>query len=281
MTQTTERPAPGSPGASFGIEPWKVRWLVLLTIGTILLAAGTGLTIERGGIFISIANLPVVAARSTLELAINEFSGSPVTRMAGWEYLGAFINLVLIWFIAPTVFLFGWRSLAAGESGGTALTKGKRAGVVLGFVLGGAFTATILIANVPGYLAHRSVFHSVQKEEALQHERDDMFNAAQRVYYDAYQYFILPKDMGGGGNSYVGYSPGDDILKEDRVRQATIVLKDVRPGSIILRAESKLYPGCAVGFTINSAGQATNVVREGAFESYVPTFFLFEGIQYD
>ena len=83
--------------------------------------------------------------------------------------------------------------------------------------------------------------------------------------FDAYQYKILPKEIGGGGNSYVGYRLGDNMLIREMSRDAEITIKEILPDKIGFGIRSKIYPSSAITVDIDSVGQMLQPVYEGDF----------------
>ena len=79
---------------------------------------------------------------------------------------------------------------------------------------------------------------------------------------DAAQYNILPKQLGGGGRSFVGYSVPQTSAKTE---EASYMVTETR-NAIAFRATSIKYPTCKIEVNVDSLGQMRSWAYEGEFK---------------
>jgi hypothetical protein len=144
---------------------------------------------------------------------------------------------------------------------------GKRVMANVGFVVGGFLVLVVLIPSIPQSVKAYRVYQNLQKSQAIQSHKDDLLGSCvTMVNFDAYQYKILPRELGGGGNSYEGYRITAGTFREDISQKASVILEEISPSKVTVRVDSKLYPGASIENTLDSTGTASGYVYTGIFQ---------------
>lgn len=197
MNRTIKPTSVPAQKSAFEISAWKIRWLVAFTFATIGLAHEFYEPPGINTISSLHANPAIIAAGATIVQGINEFSGSAEETTNGRGYYYVFLCFVVVWIIAPTVYLFSWRYLASEDVGHAEPHWGKRVMANIGFVMGGFLVLVLLIPSIPQSVRAYRVYQSMQESQAIQAHKDELLGSCvAMVEYDAYQYKILPRELG-------------------------------------------------------------------------------------
>lgn len=268
MNQTINQTFSPAQKPPFEISAWKIRWLVAFTFATIGLAREYyDPSSSRTTLYSFHTNPAFTAAGVTIAEGIDEFSGTigetPYAR--GYYYI--FLCLVVVWIVGPTILLFSGRYLSSENMAQAEPHWGRRVMANIGFVIGGFLVLAILIPSIPQSVQVYRVYQSIQKGQAIKSHKDDLLGSCvAMVNYDAYQYKILPRELGGGGNSYEGYRISAGTFPDDISRKASVIIEEISPNKITVRVDSKMYPGASIENTLDSSGVASGYAYTGIFQ---------------
>jgi hypothetical protein len=199
--------------------------------------------VERPRVFL----LPyMLAGAHTIENGLAGFSGKPALSVNVVEKIRAFVGLLVVAILCPTIFLMNWRrrKLAGAEPGPWNMTR-------LFYSLCGALVLYLAIASVPIAVFGEVMHQNLRERQAEQSSRDAIINELNTLAVNLSQYYILPKELGGGNHSYTGYPL---TAAESRTEEASYVLT---PGdqSVTLHAESARFASSWIEMQVDSLGR--------------------------
>jgi hypothetical protein len=119
----------------------------------------------------------------------------------------------------------------------------------------------ISIAILPIAIRAEVERNSLRDAQAMQSSRDAMINELNFMATDLSQYYILPREYGGGNHSYEGYKLPEESSK---TTEATYV---VTPNAqeVAIRAESVRYTSCWITVKVDSTGRLGSWIYGGKF----------------
>lgn len=146
----------------------------------------------------------VVAGGQTIGNALSEFRGNVPALLGFSERIGALLGLLFGFVIGPTLFFFGWYSRRKDRASGAATPSLKGSTVIS--IIGGILTFSVAVPAIPAAVVLMRVSANMRAVQAVQSNKDLMINEINDIAFNAYQYRILPRGMGGGQGSYSGYA---------------------------------------------------------------------------
>ena len=253
-------------------SPIFVRWMVMLTITTLLMVffhidfpSVVSMLFRSAPDRLTtwLAFFPwVMAGGFTISQGISEFSTGIPRNLSPAEEWVTLLGLIVAYVIAPTVVLFLWRNLHNRKEEGTTQVQIslRPSNIVFGIAV--AFIIIIIVQVLPAAYVEHQVLVSMKKSTAIQANKDDIMNEMLKIGWDGYQYRILPPVAGGGGDSYRGYTlrPGMSATQSGNY-SVLYSSKD----TILIKGSSNLNSGNSVTCLIDSAGQLRNFRYYGDF----------------
>ena len=228
MDQTTEK-------RQSEFSPLFLRWLVTLTIMTLILAFLLNFSRITET---KVTLLPwMTAGGLVIQQGLAMFSGGAPAVLSMTEKIGTLLGLLAAFVIGPTMLFFSWRRLVT-EPGKSVLRPAN-----IAFLLGGSITSFYIFTALTVSIIHPQVASSMRSAQALGENRDKAIQGLTHVSFEAYQYRILPKRMGGGDGSYVGYQVSDNLRKNS---DAEFLPSEQTDSTITLSGASLLYKGGVV-----------------------------------
>jgi hypothetical protein len=103
--------------------------------------------------------------------------------------------------------------------------------------------------------------HSLRDAQAVASNKDAVIGEINLIDMDLLQYYILPKELGGGGRSYEGYKLPQGMEKTE---EGTYVVTPKR-NEFNIRAESVRHTSCWVEMKVDSAGRMSGWTYGGNF----------------
>jgi hypothetical protein len=202
----------------------------------------------------------VIAGKQTIENGLAAFSGKPprVPLLVDQTRLLAAILIVLV--ISPTVFLLGWRRprLTKNPSSGGFRLHGSG----LLYIFSGVITLYVGLSAPPMvYFTERARLDLRQAQSALDN-RDQIIADLSLLALDIYQYRLLPRQINGGGGSYLGYGLPQEMLKTNDATYSVVVKND----EVAIHARSTIYPSASVQVTVDTTGRLVWWEYAGEFE---------------
>jgi hypothetical protein len=248
MNQTTEQPSLPRPQREFSQD--FVLWLVALTVATLVIVfAVERLNIFPGGLFylnasdrIGFLIFPwIQAGFHTIANGLDMFSSGHIEALPGLPArVGLLVSVLLVLVFGPTLLFFGWKQRAEDRLSGTPLPTWR--GSTITFVVGVIITASMAIPVIPGSIMQRVATHRLQEAQAVQENKDQIINEIDAVVIDAHEYRVLPKELQGGGGSYLGYKLAEKLANTPNATY-TVTVTD---NAVTIVATSRPYPGAKV-----------------------------------
>lgn len=210
MNQRTEARMAETPKQSFAFSDAFIRWIVVMTCATLFLVNENHFMPT----FLQHVTIPqrelthpsAIAYGVTTSEAVREYYDQAVNRASSTEYLTALSIYLIFFIIGPTLLFFAWRSYQTSSRGDPRDGASGQRGLFLAFLVGGILTFTVALPAIPKAIIPNSFFDNLQKLETLDEHRDVIERDLLELAYDAYQYSVLPRGLGGGGGSFEGYS---------------------------------------------------------------------------
>jgi hypothetical protein len=199
----------------------------------------------------------VVAAGQTIESGLLAFGGKPVLAPGGREEADVLVALLLAAVVFPTVFLLEWRRRKVSGHPSQEREPLRVSGVL--YALSGVIVLLMAVTILPTTIVSESARSSLRHRQALQTNRDAVMYGMNLIDVDLSQYYILPKDLGGGSHSYKEYHLPPQLAKSD---DATYVVtaEDKR---VSIRATSTRLPSGWISVEVDSAGRMSNWAEGG------------------
>lgn len=147
----------------------------------------------------------IVAAGIMVEYGINEFQGTTledVTLQRKPEFL---LSLMLEFVILPLCVLFSWRYLFLKKSQQPG-SEGKPGRHVVARSLAGvsgALLIYLLLGNIASAFISPRVYRVMILDNAIDQNRSAVISQLSRIGFKANEFYCLPKNLGGGGRSYL------------------------------------------------------------------------------
>lgn len=248
--KTDEQGASGQPTES-EFSPAFLRWLITLTLATLFFVFVADTFHHSYDLDdIRLGPFPwVYAGGMTISHGLSEFSGKDPQPLTSAQRYSVLASLLIVFVVGPTLFFFGWRQRKMAKESGEPRSRLLAATAM--FIVGGILTFTVVVPAIPAGIAQRMVSQSMKKAQAISSNKDDIINELNTVKSRAYQYWILPTSLGGGGGTYEGFQiPPELASTEDAMYEIVSSSQD----KIRIKATSKLYPESAVSTTVNQLG---------------------------
>jgi len=263
MNQKTEVPRADSPAQTSEFSPDAVRILVALTVSTLILV----FVFERNvfnlnlyGRYLHSFIFPwVLAGGQTIGNGLHEFSGETPAVLSLAERLEALLSLMIGFVIGPTLFFFGWQHKRKERASGSADSVLKGSGVI--FTIGAILTFLIALPSVPAALMRANAEHQLRNAQAIQSNKDAIINEFDVLANSAFQFRILPHELGGGSGSFVGYVIPHGMSDTEEASYIAMVSAD----TIAFQARSAKYPSATARCVLNKEG------------NFVPTEWRYNG----
>ena len=260
MSQKTDTPefAPGFL--------WQIVLLTIVAMGIVLVSRGTlswnlSRTHAWNSVSVPITTYPwMYGGARTIANGLCAFSGQPPV-IAPIAQRAATLMLVLISMVfCPTLFLLEWRRRRLKDETTVKRLPLRISGML--YLLCGWVTIVSGVGLVPVAYFSETTRASLRHAQAIQGSRDVMINELNFLSVDAAQYYILPKELGGGGRNFEGYSIPEKLVKTE---EAAYTITD-RKNTASFHAVSLRYPSCTIDVRVDSIGQMTGWSYRGEFE---------------
>jgi hypothetical protein len=202
----------------------------------------------------------MIGGKQTIENGLRAFSGKPPEPPPIDDRVRALGPLLISMVLCPTVFFLEWRRRRLAKASFLQRTPLRMAGGLYG--LCGMVTVLVAVAVGPIAYIGENARANMRHAQAIQSNRDAIINELNLLALDAAQYKILPRQLGGGGRSFVGYSVPE---KNAKTEDASYTVTEAR-NVVIFRAVSTRYPSCAVQVNVDSLGHMREWIYAGEFQ---------------
>jgi hypothetical protein len=201
----------------------------------------------------------MIGGRQTIENGLRAFSGKPPEPPPIDDRARALGPLLISMVLCPTVFFLEWRRRRLAKASPLQRTPPTLSSVF--YSLCGLVTVFVAVAVGPIAYIGENARADMRHAQAVQSNRDAMINELNLLALDAAQYKILPKQLGGGGRSFVGYSVPETNAKTEEASYKVTEIRNV----VVFRAASTRFPLCAVQVEVDSLGHMRGWSYEGEF----------------
>ncbi|MBI3195255.1 MAG: hypothetical protein HYZ34_12445 [Ignavibacteriae bacterium] len=251
IPETTPEPIPE-------FSPAFVKWLLVLTAGTILLIffqspSGDPNEYEIYGEVATTTHLLnpwVIAGGHTIATAIEEFSlGDGFVEISPSKQFATLLGILIAFVIAPTLFLIGWRRFYELQSSGKEPWNFlfKPMGILI--IVGGTVTVWIAISSFPVSYLQYDTFQSMIESQTVKENQDYLMADVASVMRASQVYHTLPTSLGGGGGSFEGFSIPDTTQFPHGIVRISHVSRD----TVSIEGISNIIPGATVFCTVDSS----------------------------
>lgn len=201
----------------------------------------------------------MAGGKQTLQNGLRAFSGKPPESAPIDDQVRALGPLLITLVLCPTIFFLEWRRRRLAEAPHLQQAPLSISGSL--YALCGMVTVVVAVAVGPiAYFGEKSRVE-VRHAHAVQSNRDLMINELNILAVDAAQYYILPKRLGGGGQSFEGYSVSENHAKSEEALYTVTVVRQ----TATFHATSATYASCSIDVSVDSLGHMTGWKYEGEF----------------
>ncbi len=201
----------------------------------------------------------IIAGGHTIQNGLLAFSGKPAEAVNGKDQVKALAALIVVLILLPTIFFLHWRrrKLTSGPSIHT--TSWSLSRVFYAFC--GVFILYLSVGSLAMAVSGKVIHNRLREAQAVQSSRDEIINELNFMGFDLFQYYILPRESGGGDHRFDGYT-----LRENAPRTAEATYELTPNGqSVGIHAESIRYPSSWVEVKVDSLGRLGSWSYGGKF----------------
>jgi hypothetical protein len=248
-------------------------YLIVLTLGILIFVIGSA---HQGDFFyeywfyeygLGFHNQPplvvlcpaMYASIKTVHDGLYAFSDKALTTPSPILTIETLASIIVIYIIIPTSFFFNWRRRRIENksiSSGSPLSLSSIV-YALWIILTISIAVTATTSALWGYPAHRKLEQTL----SIQTHREKILSELYHIAMDAYQYRLLPKELGGGNGKYDGFALTPAQTKTQN-GMYSIVLSE---NQITMRVQSLLYSSGIIQTTLNEQGETRLSSIEGVF----------------
>jgi hypothetical protein len=239
---------------------WQIILLTLVVLCFAVYLRGQEGSIGKMGIASPNSIFPwMIGGKQTIENGLRAFSGKPPEPPPIDDRARALGPLLISMVVCPTVFFLEWRRRRLAKAALLQRTPWSMSSAF--YALCGL--VTVLVAVVVGPIAYfgENARANTRHAQAVQSNRDAMIHELNLLALDAAQYKILPRQLGGGGRSFVGYSVPETNAKTEEAFYTVTATEN----AAAFRATSTRFPSCAIQVKVDSLGHMREWIYEGEF----------------
>lgn len=254
MSQRTDSPefAPGFI--------WQIILLTFVVLCFAVYSRGHEDSIGKMGVASPSSIFPwMIGGKQTIENGIRAFSGKPPEPPPIDDRARALGPLLISMVLCPTVFFLEWRRRRLAKASLLQRTPPTLSSVF--YSLCGLVTVLVAVAVGPIAYIGENARANTRHAQAVQSNRDAMINELNLLAVDAAQYNILPRQLGGGERSFVGYSVPQTNAKTEEAFYTVTATKN----AAAFRATSTRFPSCAIQVKVDSLGHLREWIYEDEF----------------
>jgi len=192
----------------------------------------------------------------TVDNGLQAFSGKTLASTNLALEIWTLVSILIVYVIIPTVFFFNWRRRRI-ENKSISTSPPLNLSSVSYALCMILITSIVVTAIMSSVVTHRSLEHA----QAIQSDRDEIIIDLVRISLGAYQYRLLPKELGGGQGTYLGFK----LTPERAKTQNGIYTASASENQVTVKAQSLLYPTGIIHAPINEQGELRNLSYEGVF----------------
>lgn len=191
----------------------------------------------------------VIAGKQTIENGLAAFSGKPPKVPTLVDQARLLAAILIVFVISPTLFLLGWLRRQLKKSQATGGFRLHGSGLL--YLFSGVITLYVALSAPPiVYFTERGRL-DLRQAQSVQDNRDQIIKDLSLLALDIYQYRLLPRQMSGGGGTYLGYGLPREMSKTDDASYS-VAVKD---HEVAIHAQSTIYPSASVEVTVDTTGR--------------------------
>jgi hypothetical protein len=244
---------------------WQIILLTIVALCIMLVSRGTlswNLSRDQAwnSVSVPITTYPwMYGGARTIANGLRAFSGQP-TIAAPIAQRAATLMLVLISLVfCPTLFLLEWRRRRLKDDSTVKRLPLRISGIL--YLLCGWVTIVSGVGLIPVAYISEVTRADLRHRQAIQETRDEMINELNFLCVAAAQHYILPKELGGGGRTFEGYSIPEKFAKTEAATYTVTASKNAAS----FRGVSLRFPSCAINVQADTTGRMTGWIYEGEF----------------
>ncbi len=195
----------------------------------------------------------------TIANGLRAFSGQIPEPLPAGLRAAALVLVLITMVLCPTLFFLEWRRRRLTKTLSSERPLLRISSVLYAFC--GMITMVAGIGLGPAAYFSEKARADLRHAQAIQSNRDAMINQLNMLALDATQYRILPRQLGGGGRSFEGYSITEKMAKTDEA----LFMVTGRRNVAEFRGTSAKYPSCAIEVRVDSLGHMREWIYEGEF----------------
>lgn len=190
----------------------------------------------------------LVAGRHAIENGLLAFSGKAPQEVKIYELARALAALLVSSVICPTVFLLEWRRRRLTHVSGE---NPRPLSLSMSFYgLCAAMTLYFAVAILPMTASSETTRSRLRAAQAIQSNRDSVINEINSLAISAYQHYILPAELGGGGRTYDGFVLPEGMSRTAAARYSVAPARN----EMMIRVASVAFEDCSIEAKLDSTG---------------------------
>jgi hypothetical protein len=201
----------------------------------------------------------MIGGKQTIQNGLRAFSGKPPEPPPIEDRVRALGPLLISMVLCPTVFFLEWRRRRLAKALPLQRTPWRISSTF--YALCGLVTMLVTVVVGPVAYFGENARANMRHAQAVQTNKDLIINELNLLALDASQYYVLPKQLGGGGRSFAGCSVTET---HGRPEEASYTLTGTG-NAVVFRAASTRFPSCAIQVEVDSLGRMRDWSYEGEF----------------
>lgn len=201
-----------------------------------------------------------LAGGHTIENGLFAFSGKPPQAVNAKTQVRTLAGMLVVAVICPTIYLLRWRRRRVSIEATHDPTPWRISDVL--HALCAVFVLLVAAAILPIGVYSAIMHQNLREAQAVQSNRDAIVNELNFIAFNLSQYYILPKEYGGGNHSFDGYKFPKEASK---TAEATYSVTP-HAQTVGIHAESVLYSSCRIDVRVDSLGRLGQWVYGGPFQ---------------
>ena len=202
----------------------------------------------------------MLAGGKTIENGLRSFAGHPAETVSAQLLVRSLIGFLIIGVVCPAVFLLRWRRRKISAASEGSVSPWRTSDVLTGLCT--AVTVFFIATSVPFAIYAQITGEKLRNAHALQTNRDAIITDVNMIGVKAAEYYILPKELGGGNRSCEGFALPPELTKNENGVYTVVAHK----ASVDIEARSVRYPAASINVTADSAGRLGRWEYGGLFQ---------------
>jgi hypothetical protein len=200
----------------------------------------------------------ITVGNTTLTAALRGFEGGIPGILSVKIYLLA--GMLIVFVMCPTFFLFGWRTRRLERMRGAFVpVRSLRDVSSVGYAFCGIVVCFMVVTIGPLTAIQMTQSASRCESDQARLLRYETTTELNFILDDVLQYRLLPKEVGGGNGSYLGYVIPANLARTDKAEYTAMVKTD----QVTVKAESANCATNTMTATLDASGSTRPILFEG------------------